>query len=194
MRPAEWCWRRNTERSLKRCHRLMARSSSAFGRTRGTQAQLSRTASPKEEMTCPLRPKAPVGLTGAVSGASGVNKPSAAKRPILPQGFLEADHYIFRIQTGFLRQAAEDVCQDLLLHFHTAADREKDFNQDEIVGPVRGEIRVFRIKAEVVSAKVQDPLTPILFRHAGSNQRAMHGFEHRGLEFPGLAFAYGKCN
>src|SRR6266478_6050821 len=126
--------------------------------------------------------------------ASSVNQSSAAKRPILPQGFLETDHHVFRIQTRTLRQAAKDVGQDLLLHFDAAAHREEYFNQHDIVCPASGEIRVFRIKTEVIRAEFQDALKAVLLGHARSDQRAMHGIEHHGLEFAGLAFADGECD
>src|SRR5437773_11909374 len=98
--------------------------------------------------------------------ASGVNEASAAKRPILPPGFLETDHQVFGIQTRTLRQTAEDVGQDLLLHFDAAAHREEYFNQDEILRPAGAEIRVFRVKTEVVRAELQHALKPVLLGHA----------------------------
>src|ERR1700730_225233 len=126
--------------------------------------------------------------------ASSVNKSSAAKRPVLPQGFLETDHHVFGIQTRTLRQGANDVGQDLLLHFDAAPHREKYFNQDEIVCAASGQIRVLRIKTEVIRVELQNALKPVLLGHARCDQRAMHGTENRGLEFGGLAFADGECD
>src|ERR1700694_51921 len=74
------------------------------------------------------------------SRASSVKESSAAKRPVLPQGFLETDHHVFWIQTRALRQAAKDVGQDLLLHFDAAAHRKEYFNQDEILCAASAEI------------------------------------------------------
>src|SRR5205814_483346 len=124
--------------------------------------------------------------------ASSVNDPSAAKRPILPRRFLETDHHVFGIQARALRQAAEDVGQDLLLHLDAAAHRQQYLDQDEIVRPASAEIGVLRIKVEVIRAELQHALKAVLLGHARSDQRAMHRIEHHGLEFTGLAFADGE--
>ena len=57
--------KRNTGKSLAQRRRPVARPPSAVCRTRKSQVQLTRTATPKEEMTCPLRPQS---LTVKLSG------------------------------------------------------------------------------------------------------------------------------
>ncbi len=66
------------------------------------------------------------------------------------------------------------------------------FNQDKVIIPLRLQVGVAGIKAEIIGIEFQHALKFVSGRYAGGDQAGVHGVQYGGFEFAGLRFADGE--
>ena len=96
---------------------------------------------------------------------SGVNESTATKRPVLPRSFLEANHDILGIESC-ARQTSHQSVEQFPFYFDAATNGPENLYQDEIRIPFCLQIRIARVKAEVVGIELDYPLKSVGLGHA----------------------------
>ena len=124
---------------------------------------------------------------------SDMDLPTASKRPVFPGSLLEDNHDVLHLELLAFKLSFQ-VSQEFLLDLDTSADRQKNFNQQEVIGSRCCGVWICWMKAEVVFVKFKDSLKYIRWRYSDVLQRFVNGFQNGGLELCCLGFSNSECN
>jgi len=89
-----------------------------------------------------------------------VDEAAAGKCPVIPSGFLEADHHVLHVEAG-AREICGEYFQEFLLHFDAASHRPQNLDEDEVFVAIGLRIGIGRIKAKVLGVEFDHALKPV---------------------------------
>jgi hypothetical protein len=116
-----------------------------------------------------------------------VDEAAAGKCPVIPGGFLEADHHVLHVEAG-AREIRGEYFQEFLLHFDAASHRPQNLDEDEVFVAVGLRIGIGRIKAKVLGVELRSRVEIGPSREPRKNKCSVYRVKNRGLERDRLRF------